>query len=118
MAAVEIPNVLHAMGAFFLGTSQAFTVEVRKNGFIEGSLVRQAEGIFTVGLVEKLDAATSGGLCHVTPAAGTPRFVSAQLQPVIPGEPNNNVLITCHDNAGDLADIGEVVITVWRFPNG
>jgi len=118
MAAIEIANVVHAMGALFLGTTQPFTREVRINGFVAGSLLRSAEGIFTIGLIEKLDAATSGGLCLITPGAGTARFISAQLQPDIPGEPNNNVLISAYDNAGDPADIGEVFLTILRFPNG
>lgn len=115
MAATEIANQTHASASLFLGTSTALSVIRVNNGFVDGSLVRQGPGAFTIGLVEKLSPL--GGQAFVTVASDTARFVSARLEPDIPGSPNENVLITCYDNTGTPADIGEVYLKVERYPN-
>lgn len=107
----ENANRSHASASFAL---QNPPIMVVNNGFVAGSLVRQAIGEYTVGLIEKIDP--TGGAVFVTVASETPRFVGGHIRPISPSAPNEEIVLTCWDAAGAAADIGEVYIEVRRYP--
>lgn len=105
---VEIANKIHAEGSLFLGNPPTI---VRSQGFT--LLSRVGAGVFRCGLVEPLDFL--GGGILIQPAADTARMVSARIRSLAAEGPDN-ILISCFDDAGAPADIGEVYAIVFRFP--
>lgn len=106
--AVENANFVHACASIFLANPPSFA---RNNGFT--LLSRVSAGVFRLAAIEPIDF-LGGGLV-VTPAADTPRMVSARIRSLADEGPDN-FLISCFDAAGNPADIGEVYAVLYRYP--
>lgn len=110
--AVENANLVHAICGLFCANPPSL---IGNNGFKATTLVRASAGVYTLGLVEKLT--NTDGVCVCTPMAGTPRMVSAGITPYDPDLPDENIAIRTFDEAGEPADVGEVSLVVYRFPD-